>query len=130
MGGINEKNEMTKFLKTKVFCLFTSGFIPFICGLIVFLGFSVAVFAGPTPVPTPDNHPLFEKAQQYFKEKKYKEAKQILNQLVAKASPLEDYVPKARLLLANLQDDFSISIAQFKSLAAEYNNSPEGEEAQ
>src|SRR6185295_7738749 len=69
-------------------------------------------------------------AQNYFKEKKYKEAKQILNQLVAKASPMEDYIPKARLLLANLQEDFSVSIAQFQSLATEYSHRPEGEEAQ
>jgi tetratricopeptide (TPR) repeat protein len=33
-------------------------------------------------------------------------------------------------MLARLQDDFTISIAQFQSLAAEYNNRPEGEEAQ
>ncbi len=98
----------------------------FICGYLSLF----SLLAAPTPVPTADNHPLFEKAQEYFKQKKYKEAKQILNQLVAKASPLEDYIPKARLLLANLQDDFSVSIAQFKSLAAEYSNRPEGEEAQ
>ncbi len=102
----------------------------FIITLSFFLGATLVACSEPTPVPTADNHGLFDKAQDYFKHKKYKEAKEILNQLVAKASPMEDYIPKARLLLANLQDDFNVSIAQFKSLAAEYNSRPEGEEAQ
>jgi TolA-binding protein len=72
---------------------------------------------------------LFEKAQQYFREKKYKKAKDLLNQLVAK-NRMEDFIPKARLLLANLQEDFNTSIDQFKGLAAEYSKRPEGEEAQ
>ena len=83
-----------------------------------------------TPGATDQLRAAFDKAEDYFKQKKYKEAKEILNPLLAKASPLEDFVPKARLLLAKLQDDFTISIAQFQSLAAEYNNRPEGEEAQ
>jgi len=77
-----------------------------------------------------DNRSLFEKGEKFFKEKNYKEAKRALNQVVAKASPLEDYIPKARLLLANLQDDFTVSIGQFRTLSAEYAKSPTGEEAQ
>ena len=83
---------------------------------------------GPTATPE-DTRSLFEKAQKLFDQKNYQESKDILNQLVAK-HPMEDFIPKARLLLANLQEDFSISIAQFKDLAAEYNARPEGEEAQ
>ncbi len=84
----------------------------------------------PDPTATPeDSRSLFEKAQKLFDQKNYQESKDILNQLVAK-HPMEDFIPKARLLLANLQEDFNISIAQFKDLAAEYNARPEGEEAQ
>lgn len=108
----------------------------FICGstfLFVFALVSPDVVFGVSAVSTPtlveDGKSLFEKAQKYFREKNYKEAKSILNQLVAK-HPMEDYIPKARLLLANLQEDFTVSIAQFQSLATEYNNQPEGEEAQ
>jgi len=99
--------------------------------LTVFITLTPIQIFGETAVSTPveDGHTLFEQAQKYFKEKNYKEAKSILNQLVAK-HPMEDYIPKARLLLANLQEDFAVSIAQFQSLAAEYTNQPEGEEAQ
>ena len=83
-----------------------------------------------TPGVTDELRSAYEKAEDYFKKKKYKEAKEILNKVVAKASPLADYVPKARLMLANLQDDFTVSINQFQSLAVEYNNRPEGEQAQ
>ncbi len=84
----------------------------------------------PDPTATPeDTHSLFEKAQKLFDQKNYQESKDILNQLVAK-HPMDDFIPKARLLLANLQEDFNISIVQFKDLAAEYNARPEGEEAQ
>jgi len=92
----------------------------FICGCIVIV----------SPVFADDNRSLFETGEKFFKEKNYKEAKKALNQVVAKASPLEDYIPKARLLLANLQEDFTVSIGQFKILAAEYAKRPEGEEAQ
>lgn len=97
-----------------------------ICGQLCVSSVSAAE---PTPKPTEDAHPLFEKAQKLFEQKDYQEAKDILNQLVAK-HPMDDFVPKARLLLANLQEDFNVSIAQFKSLAAEYADKPEGEEAQ
>ncbi|HVZ81747.1 MAG TPA: tetratricopeptide repeat protein [bacterium] len=92
--------------------------------------FALGSFAAePTPKPTEDTHSLFEKAQKLFDQKDYQEAKDTLNQLVAK-HPMDEYIPRARLLLANLQEDFNVSIAQFKSLAAEYADKPEGEEAQ
>jgi TolA-binding protein len=103
----------------------------FICGTLLLV--PVLAFAAegvPDPTATPeDTHSLFEKAQKLFDQKNYKESKDILNQLVAK-HPMDDFIPKARLLLANLQEDFNVSIAQFKDLAAEYNEKPEGEEAQ
>ena len=37
----------------------------FICGYLSLF----PLLAAPTPVPTADNHPLFEKAQEYFKQK-------------------------------------------------------------
>ena len=83
----------------------------------------------PTPSFGDEGQALFDKAQKLFQEKNYKEAKDTLNQLVAK-HPMADWVPKARLLLAKLQEDFTVSTAQFKSLAAEYSEKPEGEEAQ
>ena len=82
-----------------------------------------------TPTVADDGQPLFEKAQKLFQEKNYKEAKDSLNKLVAKY-PMGDYIPKARLLLANLQEDFTVSTAQFRELATEYSSRPEGEEAQ
>jgi TolA-binding protein len=96
----------------------------FIGGSIAFFAFSVA-----SPVFAQDAKSLFDKAEDYLKQKKYKEAKQVLNQLVAK-HPMEDVIPKARLLLANLQEDFAVSTAQFRILATEYNDRPEGAEAQ
>ena len=113
-----------RYWPTNSFGIFT---VWAICGYMSLAGSSFA--AEPTPKPTEDAHPLFEKAQKLFDQKNYQEAKDMLNQLVAK-HPMDDYVPKARLLLANLQEDFNVSIAQFKSLAAEYAEKPEGEEAQ
>jgi TolA-binding protein len=103
----------------------------FICGyLFLFPALVLASEGMPGPTATPeDSRSLFDKAQKLFDEKNYKQSKDILNQLVAK-HPMEDFIPKAKLLLANLQEDFNVSTAQFKSLAAEYNNRPEGEEAQ
>lgn len=85
--------------------------------------------ATPVVASDDDGQSLFDKAQKLFQEKNYKAAKDQLNQLVAK-HPMGDFVPKARLLLASLQEDFNTSIEQFKSLAAEYSSKPEGEEAQ
>jgi len=115
----------TRSLFCRSFATFYPGPSVFIRGSVFLLVLSVAmsVFAD-------DNRSLFEKGEKFFKEKNYKEAKRALNQVVAKASPLEDYIPKARLLLANLQEDFTVSIGQFRTLAAEYAKSPTGEEAQ
>jgi len=90
--------------------------------------------ASPTLVETPapvvsEPHQLFEKAKKAFDEKRYKEAKDILLQLVAK-HPLEDFIPRARLMLANLEEDFTVSTKRFQMLAQEYAGQPEGEEAQ
>ncbi len=99
-----------------------------ICGSTLLFSFALVA---PGSVRAEDNgRSMYEKADQYFKQKNYKEAKKILNQVVAKVSPLEHYYPKARLLLANLQEDFTVSIAQFKMLATEYAKQPTGEEAQ
>src|SRR5580658_3854408 len=123
------KNKILK--KSNGFPFFYPWSSLFICGyLFLFPVFAFAATGLPDPTATPeDTHSLFEKAQKLFDQKNYKESKDILNQLVAK-HPMEDFIPKARLLLANLQEDFNVSIAQFKDLAAEYNEKPEGEEAQ
>ncbi len=84
------------------------------------------------PVPTPstgDSQSLFDKAQKLFQEKNYKEAKRALTELVAQ-HPGDNFVPKARLLIAKLQDDFDVSVSQFRELAEDYEGSPAGEEAQ
>jgi tol-pal system protein YbgF len=86
--------------------------------------------AQPTPAPTDNLRVLYDQAQKLFNEKNYKEAKTLLSQVVAKASPADDFLPKARLLLANLQEDFTVSTMQFETLAAEYVDQPTGEEAQ
>ncbi len=101
--------------------------IPCICGYLMPLP-SFAIQA--TPVTTADSgQSLYDKAQKLFQEKNYKQAKDSLNQLVAKY-PMGDFIPKARLLLANLQEDFTVSTVQFRELATEYSARPEGEEAQ
>src|SRR3984957_2323078 len=86
----------------------------------------------PAPTDTPsDGTPaaLFDKAQELFNEKHYQEARDSLGQLVAKY-PTESFVPRARLLLANLEEDFTAATARFQMLAGEYEGSPEGAEAQ
>ncbi len=85
--------------------------------------------AGITVASAEDSQSLFDQAQRYFNEKKFKKAKDLLNQLVAK-HPMEKFIPQARLLLARLQEDFTISTSEFKTLAVEYANLPQGEEAQ
>ncbi len=102
--------------------------IPCICGYLTPLPLSADQA---TPVATADaeGQSLFEQAQKLLQEKNYKEAKDTLNQLVAK-HPMGDFIPQARLLLANLQEDFDVSVAQFRSLAIEYSDRPEGAEAQ
>ncbi len=98
------------------------------CGCLMSLPLWAAD-ATPAATPGDDGQSLFEQAQKLLREKNYKEAKDTLNQLVAKY-PMEGFIPQARLLLANLQEDFDASVAQFKSLAIEYSDRPEGEEAQ
>ena len=49
---------------------------------------------------------LFDKAKALFDQKHYDEARNSLGQLVAKY-PTENFVPKAQLLLANLEEDFT-----------------------
>jgi TolA-binding protein len=89
-----------------------------------------------TPVPsgTPASQgdspaALFDKAQKLFDEKHYQEARISLSELVAQ-HPMESFVPRAELLLANLEEDFSAATARFQMLASEYEGSPEGAEAQ
>lgn len=87
------------------------------------------LFAEQATPAADDGQSLFDKAQKLFQEKNYKKAKDELNQVVAKY-PMGDFIPKARLLLANLQEDFTVSTVQFRELATEYSTRPEGEEAQ
>ena len=89
----------------------------------------MTLFAAQATPVTDGGQSLFDKAQKLFQEKNYKQAKDSLNQLVAKY-PMGDFIPKARLLLANLQEDFTVSTVQFRELATEYSTRPEGEEAQ
>ncbi len=84
---------------------------------------------GVTQAGAENGQSLFDQAQKCFNEKKFKKAKDLLNQVVSK-HPLEKFIPQARLLLARLQEDFTVSTTEFKSLAAEYSNLPQGEEAQ
>ncbi len=82
----------------------------------------------PTETPLPPANELFRKAQDAFKEKRYKESKDLLLILVAK-QPLEEFAPKAKLMLAGLEQDFQSSLDKFRLLATEYVGKPEGEEA-
>ncbi len=88
----------------------------------------------PAPSATPasrDDSPaaLFDKAQKLFDEKHYQEARTSLSELVAE-HPMDSFVPRAELLLANLEEDFTSATARFQMLASEYEGSPEGAEAQ
>jgi TolA-binding protein len=101
--------------------------------LLFFILVALPAFAQ-TPVPsgTPSGDSpaaLFDKAQKLFDEKHYQEARISLSQLVTQ-HPLESFVPKAELLLANLEEDFTAATARFQMLAGEYEGSPEGAEAQ
>ncbi|HET9869669.1 MAG TPA: outer membrane protein assembly factor BamD [bacterium] len=83
-----------------------------------------------TPTPAGESpQALFDKAKQLFDAKQYQEARDSLGRLVAKY-PTESFVPQARILLADLEEDFSSATARFQELAAEYEGSPEGAEAQ
>jgi TolA-binding protein len=81
-----------------------------------------------TPV-SGETKALFEKAKTYFNDKNYKDCKDILTPLVAE-HPLDDFIPQAKLLLAKVQDDFEVSIAQLREVAEQYDDKPEGMQAQ
>ncbi len=82
----------------------------------------------PTPTPNPTAQALFEKSQKAFREKRYRDAKDGLMQFVAKY-PMENAIPQSRLILAELEQDFEVSVMQFKVLAQEYSHRKEGSEA-
>jgi len=81
-----------------------------------------------TPV-TGETKDLFEKAQKLFSDKNYKDCKDILTSLVAQ-HPMDSFIPQARLMLAKVQEDFDVSIAQLREVAEEYDEKPEGRLAQ
>ncbi len=111
--------------KLKVLWLMYLCLSVFICGSLM----PLTLFASQATPVADDGQSLFDSALKLFQEKNYKKAKDELNQLVAKY-PMGNFVPAARLLLANLQEDFAASTAQFKELAGEYSDRPEGAEAQ
>ncbi|MGH7738967.1 MAG: tetratricopeptide repeat protein [bacterium] len=82
-----------------------------------------------TPAAQDGPTALYEKAKKLFDEKHYQEARNSLGQLVAEY-PTESFVPQARLLLADLEENFDSATARFQMLAAEYEGSPTGAEAQ
>lgn len=104
--------------------------------ILMILAVPVRAGAGTTigPAPTPAETPLppagelFRKAQEAFREKRYKESKDLLVTLLAK-QPVAEFVPRARLMLAGLEQDFQSSLDKFRLLATEYTGKPEGEEA-
>lgn len=81
-----------------------------------------------TPV-SGETKALFEKAKNLFNQKNYKDCKDILGPLVAE-HPMDDFIPQARLLLAKVQEDFDVSVAQLREVAEQYDDKPEGMEAQ
>ncbi len=81
-----------------------------------------------TPV-SGETKALFEKAKTYFNDKNYKDCKDILTPLVAQ-HPLDDFIPQAKLLLAKVQEDFEVSVAQLREVAEQYDDKPEGMQAQ
>jgi len=97
------------------------------------------VFADPTPTPseldkvitpvTGATKDLYEKAKKYFDEKNYKDCRDILTPLVAE-HPMDSFIPQARLMLAKVQEDFEVSVAQLREVAEEYDDKPEGMQAQ
>lgn len=76
-----------------------------------------------------DAQSLFAKAQGYFNQKNYDQARTALSHFVAD-HPLDQMIPQARLLLARMEEDFSASTQQFAQLAKDYADKPEGAEAQ
>lgn len=105
------------------------------------LAFGLAFFGGatqarakhhPTPTPTatpaPEARALFERAQESFRAKRYKESRDRLLELIAKF-PVEEIVPKSKVLLAEMEEDFEASLKELKDLAKEYKKRPEGRSA-
>ncbi len=86
-----------------------------------------------TPTPSPslgdDAQALFAKAQGYFNQKNYDQARDALTHFVAE-HPLDQMIPQAKLLLARMEEDFSASTQEFAKLSKEYADKPEGAEAQ
>jgi tol-pal system protein YbgF len=87
----------------------------------------------PTPAvstaPNGDAQSLFAKAQGYFNQKNYDQARTALSHFVAE-HPLDQMIPQAKLLLARMEEDFTASTQQFAQLAKDYADKPEGAEAQ
>jgi len=116
----------------------------FLYWVLMLILFSPAVWADdfdPSAKSTPDElssvitpvsgetKTLFEKAKTLFDQKNYKDCKDILAPLVAE-HPMDDFIPQARLLLAKVQEDFDVSVAQLREVAEQYDDKPEGMEAQ
>jgi TolA-binding protein len=110
----------------------------FLSALLITLTTTV-IFADPAPTPDPldavitpvtgETKELFEKAKKYFADKDYKDCKDVLGPLVAE-HPMDSFIPQAKLMLAKVQDDFEISIAQLREVAEQYDDKPEGMQAQ
>lgn len=96
---------------------------------LIFLTAWVASAWAQTPIADDGPAALYDKAKKLFDEKHYQEARNSLSQLVAEY-PTESFVPRARLLLADLEENFDSATARFQMLAAEYEGSPTGAEAQ
>ncbi len=84
--------------------------------------------ATPTVTPAPEARALFEKAQDAFREKRFKDARNHLLELIGRF-PVEDVIPRSKVLLAELEEDFDVSLEQLKALAKEYYRQPEGQAA-
>jgi len=91
-------------------------------------GTTIGPAPSPTETPLPPANELFRRAQDAFREKRYKDSRDLLLVLVAR-QPLQEIAPKARLMLASLEQDFQSSLDKFRLLATEFAGKPEGEEA-
>ena len=132
LGDVASKSALPspRFRVSVVKTVFAFAFL-FSC----FWGFSVSsALAKPSPPPTatatpaPEARALFEKAQTSLHEKRYKDARNSLLELIGKF-PVESVIPKSKVLLAEIEEDFETSLTQLKALAKEYNRQPEGKTA-
>jgi len=82
-----------------------------------------------TSAPAEDAHSLFTKAQDYFNQKNYDQARETFSRFVAE-HPMDQMIPQAKLLLARMEQDFSASTKEFAQLAQEYSDKPEGADAE